>query len=118
MFGLSKKLWREIEFRQNEVRLLNRALMRKGKRIKNLNQQNRALIAAAINLRLAQRRYMAAKAGNVELDPRLRGLPHEAVMQILGADVGTAANILDTLLPLNYHGRMSVETQVTEKSDG
>lgn len=75
---------------QREVTHLNRALARRAHARRKASFLYRELVKAAIELRLAQRNYMQAKA-----DP---GMGAEDV-EHMGRNVGTAAAKLDLLLP-------------------
>lgn len=92
--------------RVQEIRLLNRAIQRQKRRTKVHRERARALTAAAINLRLAQRHYMALKYGNGSFDDK----------QDAGIKVAQAAAVLDSLLPEQYARHMTVETQIVERN--
>lgn len=78
--------------RRAEVRHLNRALERKGKALRRLRVRLKTLQRAAIELRLAQRDYMAAKTGS--------DIVSAAEMARLGGRVEMMAEYLDSVLPI------------------
>lgn len=75
-------VWRNVVGYQHEVRLLNRAIARRNKVNRNQRAKLEAITTAAINLRMAQRAYMADRGNDA-----------------FGNEVARAAQALDAVLP-------------------